>query len=86
MTLGIQPAAQSPTGADRAIQQIDYTVVSLDGTASTNLLMFTMPHHREALVSPSPNPAAYLIVKSPRGNLKTVVGTKWVLAFEVRNV
>ncbi|KAG2445657.1 hypothetical protein HXX76_000266 [Chlamydomonas incerta] len=83
VTLGIQPAAQSPTGADRAIQQIDYTVVSLNGSASTNLLMFTMPHHREALISPSPSPDKYLIVKSPRGNLKTVVGSQWILAFEL---
>ncbi|KAG2453738.1 hypothetical protein HYH02_001949 [Chlamydomonas schloesseri] len=83
VTLGIQPAAQSPTGADRAIQQIDYSVTSLNGTATSNLLMFTMPHHREALISPAASPAKYLIVKGPRGNLRTVVARQWIMAFEL---
>ncbi len=88
MQLGIQDAADSPTSAPRAIQRHMYSTTLLSGGAgpADDLLMFSMPHHRAALLSPLPSAAANVTCKGIRGNLQTVLGRVWTLAHELPGV
>ncbi|PNH00329.1 Endo-1,3(4)-beta-glucanase 1, partial [Tetrabaena socialis] len=81
VTLGIQSALDSPTGKARPILSYTFTTANMAGGSSTDLLMFSMPHHRNRLVTPAANPTLALTCKGVRGNLRTVVGSTWTLAY-----
>ncbi|KXZ44666.1 hypothetical protein GPECTOR_64g85 [Gonium pectorale] len=86
--LGIQAAADSPTGKARAVLQYSFGLTTLSGAAAGELLMFSMPHHRAQLVTPDPNGAGAgaLTVKGVRGNLRSLAGSTWTLSYELPEV
>ncbi len=88
VTLGIQSAADSSTGKQRVVQRYTFSVASLNGgtTTANDLLLFALPHHRQRMAQPDPNPPSALYWSDPRGNIRTVVGTTWDLAYDMPDV
>ncbi len=86
-TYGYQTTAQSSSGKERGIVRIRFDTASMNGGAAdgSRLMMFSMPHHRTHLLSPSlpATTGPRVRMDDLRGELSHVLGNDWVLGYDL---
>ncbi|GIL47383.1 hypothetical protein Vafri_4213 [Volvox africanus] len=85
----VQVGVETGVARPRAMMRYQFTTATMWGPAATQLLMYSMTHHRQYLVSPSPpaaNGTGQLTCKGVRGNLIVLEGNTWTLAYTMPDV